>query len=97
MKAEIQDLRDTFKIGYEAYELSRKEANELWDMYHNRQYTSDQLAILERRGQPAETFNVIKLFARMLVGYYSTVVNTVIIEPENYIDIDTAALLNDRR
>lgn len=95
MKAEIQDLKDSFKVGYEAYELSRKEANEVWDMYHNRQYTSDQLAILSNRGQPAETFNVIKLFARMLVGYYSTVVNTVKVSAENPSDIDTASLLND--
>lgn len=95
MKATIEDLRDSFKVGYEAYEESKKEANEVWDLYHNRQYTLDQLAILSNRGQPAETFNVIKLFARMLVGYYSTVVNTVTVKPENYSDIDTASLLND--
>ena len=95
MKAVIEDIRDSFKIGYEAYEVSRKEANEAWDMYHNRQYTTEQLAILSNRGQPAETFNVVKLFARMLVGYYSTVVNTAIVKAENESDIDTAALLND--
>ena len=95
MQATIEDLKDSFKVGYEAFELSRKEANEVWDMFHNRQYTPDQLAILANRGQPAETFNVIKLFARMLVGYYSTVVNTVKVSAENYSDIDTATLLND--
>jgi len=95
MKATIQDLKDTFKIGYEAFEPSRKEANELWDMFHNRQYTPEQLNILAARGQPAETFNVIKLFARLLVGYYSTVVNTVKVRAENYSNIDTATLLND--
>jgi len=95
MKAVIEDIGDSFKIRYEAYEVSRKEANEAWDMYHNRQYTTEQLAILSNRGQPAETFNVVKLFARMLVGYYSTVVNTAIVKAENESDIDTAALLND--
>lgn len=95
MKAEIQDIKDSFKVGYEAFEQSRKEANEVWDLYHNRQYTADQLAVLNNRGQPAETFNIIKLFARMLVGYYSTVVNTVVVQPEHYADIDTATLLND--
>jgi len=95
MKATIKDLKDSFKVGYEAYETSRKEANQVWDMYHNRQYTTAQLLILEQRGQPAETFNVIKLFARMLVGYYSTVVNTVKVNPEDPSDIDTASILND--
>lgn len=95
MRATIQDLKDSFKIGYEAYESSRKEANEAWDLYHNRHYTDEQLAILANRGQPAETFNVIKLFARMLVGYYSTIVNNVVISPTNPRDIDTASILND--
>ena len=95
MKAKIQDLRDSFKIGYEAFETSRNEANEVWDLYHNRHYTAEQLQILLNRGQPAETFNVIKLFARMLVGYYSTIVNTVVISPTNPRDIDTASMLND--
>lgn len=95
MKAEIQDLKDSFKYGYEAYEESRKEANEVWDLYHNRQFTPDQLNILATRGQPAETFNVIKLFARMLVGYYSTIVNTVKVTPLNPRDVTRAGLLND--
>jgi len=95
MKANIEDIRDTFKIGYEQYNNSRKEANEVWDLYHNRHYTSDQLATLENRGQPAETFNVIKMFARMLVGYYSTVVNTVVVRPRHPRDITSATVLND--
>lgn len=95
MMPTIEDLKDSFKIDYEAYYLSRKEANEVWDLYHNRQYTPEQLATLANRGQPAETFNVIKKFSRMLLGYYSTVVNTAKVLPRQYRDIDTAALLND--
>lgn len=95
MKANIQDLRDSFKVGYEAFESSRNEANDVWDLYHNRQYTTEQLSVLQNRGQPAETFNVIKMFARMLVGYYSTVVNTVVASPVNPRDIDNATLMND--
>ena len=95
MKANLDDLKDSFKVGYEAFEASRKEANDIWDLYHNRHYTQEQLAVLERRGQPAETFNVVKLFARMLVGYYSTIVNTVVAGPVNPRDVDNAAILND--
>lgn len=95
MKATVEECRDTFKIGYETFDASRKEANEVWNLYHNRHYTYDQLAVLENRGQPKETFNVIKMFARMLVGYYSTVVNTVVVRPRHPRDITTSTVLND--
>lgn len=95
MKVDIETLKDTFKIGYEAYEESREEAKKVMDYFHNRQYTADQLNTLSRRGQPAETFNIVKLFARMLIGYYSTVVNTVRVTPQQQDDIMTAAILGD--
>jgi hypothetical protein len=95
MDTKITTLQDTLKIGYEAYEESREEAREVWNMYHNRQYTDEQIAVLKNRGQPVETFNVIKLFARMLIGYYSTVLNTVKVSPEQMNDIPTASVLND--
>jgi len=95
MKTDIETLRNSFKVGYDAYEGSRKEANEVWDLYHNRQYTTDQLSVLANRGQPAETYNVIKMFTRMLVGYYSTVVNTVTVGPRNPRDLINATVLND--
>lgn len=95
MKVTIENLKDTFQIGYDVYLDSRKEANEVEDYYHNRQYTQDQLNKLENRGQPKETFNIIKLFTRQLLGYYSTVVNTPKINPVQYSDIDIASILND--
>jgi hypothetical protein len=95
MKATVEDCRDAFKIGHDAYEASRQEAEETWELYHNRHYNSEQLAILQERGQPAETFNVVKMFARMLVGYYGTVVNTVVVRPRHPRDITTSTVLND--
>lgn len=95
MKTDIETLKNSFQVGYEVFEQSRTEAAEVWNMFHNRQYTANQINILENRGQPKETFNVIKLFARMLLGYYSTVVNTVNISPVQTNDIDTAAILSD--
>ena len=95
MKIDIETLKDTFKIGCEAFEESREEAKKVMDYYHNRQYTDTQLNVLANRGQPAETFNVIKLFARMLLGYYSTVVNTVRVTPQQEDDIMTASILGD--
>lgn len=95
MKADIETLKDTFKIGYDAYVDSREEAMKVMDYFHNRQYTDDQLWKLQRRGQPAETFNIIKLFCRMLIGYYSTVVNTVKVIPQQQDDVFTASILTD--
>lgn len=95
MKINIETLQDTFKFGYEQFENSREESNLVMDLYHNRQYTPEQLNVLNRRGQPAETFNVIKTFSRLLLGYYSTIVNTVKIVPKQQDDIITAGVLND--
>lgn len=95
MEATTEDLMNSFKVGYETFEDSRNEARQVDDLFHNRHYTPEQLAILANRGQPAETFNVIKMFARMLTGYYSTVVNTVVAAPRHYDDTDQAAALND--
>lgn len=95
MKVTIENLQDTFKIGYDAFEDSRNEALEVMDLYHNRHYTDSQLSILGMRGQPAETFNIVKLFTRMLIGYYSTVVNTVKVAPKHTEDVTTAAILDD--
>lgn len=95
MKIDIDTLKDTFKVGYDSYASSREEAIKVMDYYHNRQYSDEQLNVLSNRGQPAETFNVIKLFARMLLGYYSTVVNSVIVTPQQENDVITAAILGD--
>jgi len=95
MTVDIDILKDSFQIGYDTFEESRREANEVVDLYHNRQYTTDQLQILHDRGQPAETFNVIKMFGRMLLGYYSTVVNRVKVTPKQQADIPTASILGE--
>lgn len=95
MDVSLTALKDLFEIGYRAYEDSRKEADRVLDYYHNRQYTREELAILATRGQPAETFNVIKLFGRLILGYYSTVVNNIKVSPTQLNDIPVAQLLND--
>lgn len=95
MTPDIKTLKDTFKIAYDAFYESRKEANLVVDLYHNRQYSQDQINILEQRGQPKETFNVVKTFGRMLLSYYSTVVNTVKVSPEKEDQLTQALVLND--
>ena len=95
MKPTIEDLKDTFEYSYNVFSESKQEALKVLDLYHNRQYTDSQLAVLDNRGQPKETFNVIKLYARMLIGYYSTLVNTVKANPKQEDDIATSAVLND--
>lgn len=95
MKINPEYLKSTFKISYDAYLESRIEANRAEDYFHNRHYTAEELLVLENRGQPAETFNIVKLFTRQLIGYYSTVLNTIQIKPTQYNDIVISSILND--
>ncbi len=91
----IEYVRDTFHIGYNAYESSRIEAKLMWDTFHNRHYTDEELTTLAIRGQPPETFNVLKVFTRMILGYYSTVVNHISAVASRHEDVVTASVLND--
>ena len=95
MKTDIKSLQDQVKISHEQFEDSREEHRQVLDMYHNRQYTDDDLRILQNRSQPAETYNIVKLFGRLLVGYYSTVVNTVSVKPRQDSDMIVSQVLHD--
>lgn len=95
MKTDIETLRDSFWLGYDEFYESRIEAEQAWNFYHNRQWTADAINKLIDRGQPIETFNIVKLFSRMLVGYYSTTVNTCVADPVQYSDLTTASLVTD--
>lgn len=95
MENTIDDLKMSFQISYDAYALSRARAQEVIKLFHNRQYTASQMATLRSRGAPAETFNIVKLFARVLLGYYSTVVNSVQASPTHPRDAVVASLAND--
>ena len=95
MKTDIQTLKDSLKTSYEVFSESRELAEKTWEYYHNRQFTEDQLAILENRGQPKETFNIIRAFSRMIIGYFSLVINAIQIKPRQLEDVVVAGLLND--
>lgn len=95
MKVNIDTLKDTFKFAWETFDASRQEADYVMNLYHNRQYTEDQLQLLYDRGQPRETFNIIKAFGRQVLGYCSTIVNAVKVEPAQQQDVVTANVLND--
>lgn len=92
---DIKHIQDTFKIGYEKLESSRIEAKVVWELFHNYHYTEAQHAILNSRGQPAETFNIIKIYSRLLLGYYSTIINTVRVESTSEQTEANAAVLSD--
>ncbi len=95
MKTDILTLRDSFWLGYDEYVESREEAENVWNFYHNRHWNVDAVNKLVNRGQPVETFNIVKLFSRMLVGYYSTTVNKCVADPVQYSDLTTASLVTD--
>ncbi len=95
MKATLKDCKKTFSNSYQVYEKSYAEFRQVWEYYHNRQYDFIQKLQFSNREQPPETYNVIKLFSRLLLGYYSTVVNTVKILPRNPKNTISATVLND--
>ena len=87
--------RDMYKISEEAYRPSVLEGKETINLFHNRQYTQAQLDVLMSNGQPAETFNVIKMMSNAMIGYMDTVVNKINIEPRYMSSPTVALLLND--
>ena len=91
----LLECRDSYKISEEAYKNSILEGREVINLYHNRQYTAAQLAKLAENGQPAETYNVVKMLANAMIGYMETVTNQINIEPRYMGSATTALLLND--
>ncbi len=91
----LLECRDSYKISEEAYKNSIAEGREVINFYHNRQYTANQLKVLAENGQPAETFNVVKMMAHAMLGYMETVVSQINIEPRYRGSAVTALLLND--
>ena len=91
----LLECRDFYKISEEAYKNSIAEGKEVIDLYHNRQYTQAQLDTIAENGQPAETFNVIKMMSNAMIGYMDTVVSKINIEPRYMSSATTALLLHD--
>ncbi len=91
----LRECRDAYKISENNYKHSILEGKETINLYHNRQYTEEQLTKLMSNGQPAETFNVIKMFTNAMIGYMDTVVTQANVEPRYMSSAATALLLND--
>lgn len=91
----LQKCRDYYKVSVEAYRDTHLEGQEIIDMYHNRQYTQAQLQKLREQGQPAETFNIIKLFTNAIIGYLETVVSTIQAVPRYPSESVLANIVND--
>ncbi len=88
-------LKETFQYACDTYEESQREAQECRDMYTNRQYTQEQINLLNSRGQPVETFNVVLMMTRALSGYLGKVQNRPQIKPRTLESNDVANALND--
>lgn len=91
----VEQCQDYLEISKEAYAESREEALKVFNYFHNRQYTKEQIRKIKANKQPVETFNVIKTFGRMLLGYYSTLINTNKVYPVKIDESYNASLLND--
>lgn len=62
-------LVDWFEASEESTEDSRRRSQKARDYVDNKQWTADEIAILEDRGQPALAFNFIKPKVNFLTGF----------------------------
>ena len=95
MKPTIENLQDSYAISRDIYKESDTEAQEVVDMYHNRQYTQEEIDILTERGQPLETFNIVRMFSNAMEGYMESTVHDVQVQPRYMSNPASALLLND--
>ena len=91
----LMTCRDAYKISQSEYEPSVSEGRETIDLYNNRQYTAAQLARLAENGQPAETYNIIKMFSNAIIGYLESQITTINITPRYGGSANSALLIND--
>lgn len=94
MKLDLENLKRLFKYSYDTYEPSLGKYKTILEMFNNNQYTEEEVALLREQGRPCETFNVIKLFVRIISGYYDSVSNTAIAKANNIKDVPLTSLLN---
>lgn len=91
----VELCKDTYEISQNEFESSISEGNRMLDLYHNRQWTDAQVNVLTSRGQPVETYNVVKMLAHAIVGYFDTVANQIVIEPRHMNSSVSALVVND--
>lgn len=95
MKTDITTIQQSFHLGYDQFEDSRVLSSAVWDLYNGEQWTEEEKQVMINRGQPIEYFNVIRKYVRMLLGYFSTTVNTVQVRGQRTLDTDIASLMTD--
>ena len=91
----LEMCKDYYKISTDMYQDSINEGKEVIDLYHNRQYTAAQLEAIRRNGQPAETFNVIRMMVNAIIGYLETVVVEPEVQPRYPAESIRANIMND--
>ena len=91
----VEKAKEYFEYSTDFFSLSREQAKEVVDFNHNRHYTQAQLNVLANRKQPAETFNVIKSYKRVISGYLSSTISNINVKPVGIEDVNIASLGQD--
>jgi len=95
MKIETEQLRISLQSLSNIYADSRRLAQATRNYYHGKHYTEEQLKILNGRGQPSETHNVIRAFSNLLIGYFTDVNNSISLKATKPEDIKSTSVLKD--
>ncbi len=80
LKMTPQALWDNLQNSAERLQSCRREAREICLMYHNHQWTDQALYDFEEAGLPAETWNIIRMYANMINGYLAQVIDGIKIQ-----------------
>lgn len=95
MEKLVEKAKQYFEYSTNFFSQAREQAKEIIDFNHNKHYTISQLNTLSNRKQPAETFNIIKSYKRVVSGYLSSTISNINVKPVGIEDVNIAALGQD--
>ena len=91
----LEKAREYFEYATNWHSECREEAKEIIAFNHNQHYTIKQLNTLVNRKQPAETFNIIKSYKRVISGYLASTISNINVKPVGIEDINIASVGQD--
>ena len=91
----IEDLRQQCIHSHSCYRESFLEAYDMYEYYHGRHLTREQINELTRYRIPTIHVNKIRKLVKQISGYFESIVNTVKVLPQQANDVTRAAVLNE--
>ena len=91
----ITNLRAMAQHSVECYRESYQEAFNIHEYYHGRQLSARRIENMNKANIPHMSDNLIKKYASLVGGHFTTVVNTIKINAQQENDVELASILHD--